>query len=72
MSPMKLYVGDVLKLRKGHPCGTSEWEVLRAGMDFRIKCRGCGRVIMLPRPELERSIKLVILSKGPADGAGSP
>jgi len=58
--PMKLNVGDIVELKKQHPCGSKEWEILRAGMDFRIKCKGCGHQVMLPRPKLEKSIKKVI------------
>jgi len=61
---MKYYVGDVVKLRKAHPCGGSEWEILRVGMDFRLKCLGCGRVVMLPRPDFEKSVKMVLGPKG--------
>jgi hypothetical protein len=62
---MKLYVGDVLKLKKIHPCGSDSWEILRAGMDFRIKCRLCGRVVLLPRAKLEKDIKEIISSNPP-------
>ncbi len=54
---MDINVGDTVKLKKGHPCGSFEWEVLRTGADFRIKCKGCGHQIMLPRKGLEKSIK---------------
>lgn len=54
------YVGDIVKMRKAHPCGSDEWEVLRTGMDFRIKCLGCGRLVMLPRPKFEKGVKAVI------------
>lgn len=59
---MKFVVGDIVKLRKVHPCGGTDWEVLRVGMDFRIKCLGCGRVIMLPRPDFEKSVKAIVMS----------
>lgn len=54
---MEIHVGDIVKLKKGHPCGSHEWEVLREGADFRIKCVGCGHQIMLPRKTLEKSVK---------------
>ncbi len=54
---MDINVGDTLKLKKGHPCGSKEWEVLRVGMDFRLKCTGCGHQIMIPRVQLEKNIK---------------
>jgi hypothetical protein len=59
---MKLYVGDVVELKKPHPCGGATWEILRVGMDFRIKCLTCGRSIMLPRVKLEKGIKRVVKS----------
>lgn len=62
--PMKLYVGDVLLLRKEHPCGSAEWQVTRTGMDFRIKCLGCGHSVMIPRVKLEKDIKTVVKSMG--------
>ena len=46
---MDYSVGDVVKLKKPHPCGSSEWEILRTGADFRLKCTGCGRQIMIAR-----------------------
>lgn len=58
----KFNVGDVVKLRKGHPCGSDEWEVMRTGMDFRIKCLGCGRQVWLPRPKFEKSVKTIVRS----------
>lgn len=57
---MDINVGDVLKLKKQHPCGSSLWEVLRVGMDFRLKCQGCGHQVMLPRKQVEKSIKQII------------
>lgn len=54
---MDIQVGDVVKLKKEHPCGSKEWEVLRIGADFRIKCAGCGHQVMLPRTQLEKNIK---------------
>lgn len=57
---MDIQVGDIVKLKKEHPCGSKEWEVLRSGIDFRIKCRGCGHQVMLPRASLEKSVKDVV------------
>lgn len=59
-------IGDIVFTKKQHPCGGHEWEVLRAGMDFRIKCLKCGRQIMLPRTKFEKSVKRVI-SRGPIE-----
>ena len=57
---MEINVGDVLKLKKQHPCGSKEWEVLRTGADFRIKCKGCGHQVMIARRRLEKSIKEIM------------
>lgn len=54
---MNVAVGDIIKLKKQHPCGSYEWEVLRVGIDFRLKCSGCGHQIMIPRKQVEKSIR---------------
>lgn len=54
---MDIQVGDIVKLKKQHPCGSHEWEVLRIGADFRVKCMGCEHQIMIPRKTLEKSVK---------------
>jgi len=50
-------VTDIIQLKKQHPCGSNEWEVLRIGADFRLKCIGCGHQIMVPRRLVEKNIK---------------
>ena len=50
-------VGDIIKLKKPHPCGSSEWEILRVGADFRLKCTGCGHHIMVARRLVEKNTK---------------
>ena len=52
-------VGDRLTLKKPHPCGSFEWEVLRVGADFRLKCAGCGHQIMSPRSQVEKRIRKI-------------
>ena len=54
---MNYEVGDIVKLKKQHPCGSSEWEILRVGADFRLKCLGCGHQIMLARKLVEKNTK---------------
>lgn len=56
---MKIEVGDVLNMKKSHPCGSDRWEVLRVGADFRLKCLGCGHQIMLKRAMAEKNTKSV-------------
>jgi len=57
--PMDIRTGDVLEMKKPHPCGSREWEVLRVGMDFKLRCLGCGHELMLPRSRAEKSVKRV-------------
>ena len=54
---MDIAVGDTILTRKRHPCGASSFEVLRVGMDFKIRCMGCGREVMLPRRRSRRTSK---------------
>lgn len=54
---MDIQVGDVVTLKKEHPCGSKEWEVLRIGADFRLKCLGCGRQIMIARKLVEKNVR---------------
>ena len=54
---MNFEVGDVVKLKKQHPCGSHEWEILRVGADFRLKCCGCGHQIMIARRIVEKNAK---------------
>lgn len=57
---MEIHVGDILKLKKPHPCGSHEWEVLRVGADFRLKCKGCSHQIMIARKLLEKNVKEIL------------
>lgn len=54
---MDVKVGDKLIMRKPHPCGSKEFSVLRIGMDFKLRCLGCGHEIMAPRIKIEKNIK---------------
>ena len=51
---MDVQVGDILVMKKEHPCGAKQWLVLRSGMDFRLRCTGCGHELMLPRSKAEK------------------
>lgn len=63
--PLQLVIGDVVELRKAHPCGSHEWTVTGLGADIRMRCNGCGRRILLPRRTLEKRLKRFV-SRGPA------
>ncbi len=54
---MDVQVGDILTMKKPHPCGSFEWEVLRTGADFKLRCRGCGHEVFGPRSKFEKRIK---------------
>ena len=56
---MDIQIGDVVTLKKQHPCGSKEWEVLRVGMDFRLKCMGCGHQVMIPRKQVEKNVRQI-------------
>lgn len=56
---MDIRLHDILTMKKNHPCGSRDWEVLRVGADFRLKCLGCGHEVMLPRSRAEKSIRSV-------------
>ena len=59
-------LGDIVKMRKPHPCGSSEWEVIRVGADIKIKCQGCGRIVMLDREVFQkRALKVVRPAQAP-------
>lgn len=53
-------LGNIVKMKKQHPCGSYEWEIIRMGMDIKIKCQGCGRIVMLPRSEFEKKMVKVM------------
>ena len=57
---MDVRVGDVLEMKKQHPCGGKNFTVLRTGIDFRIRCVNCGREVMVPRSKAEKNIKNIL------------
>ncbi|MEF9983833.1 MAG: DUF951 domain-containing protein [Oscillospiraceae bacterium] len=61
---MDVRVGDILIMKKNHPCGENKFLVLRSGMDFRIRCTNCSRELMVPRSKIEKNIKSIIRKDG--------
>ena len=53
-------LGDIVQMKKMHPCGTDKWEIIRVGADIKIKCTGCGRIVMLERAKFVKDIKKVL------------
>ena len=69
---VELRLGEVLRLKKRHPCGSEEWEVYRLGADVGLRCLGCGRPVLLPRSRLERHIRAVRPAEPSSSGRASP
>lgn len=59
MTDMEISVGDILVMKKAHPCGEKKWKVLRTGADIRMKCLGCGHELMTPRFKIEKNIRSI-------------
>lgn len=57
---MDVRVGDMIEMKKPHPCGNKIFQVTRVGMDFKIKCTNCGREVMVPRVKIEKNIKSIL------------
>ena len=53
-------LGDIVEMKKKHPCGVNRWEIVRMGADIKIKCTGCGRLIMMTRRDFEKRMKKVL------------
>ena len=62
---MDLHLHDKVELKKAHPCGSTHWEILRVGMDIKLKCLGCGQERMGPRSKAEKSIRRILTEEGP-------
>lgn len=56
-------LGDIVEMKKPHPCGTNKWEIIRVGADIKIKCVNCGRIIMLPRIKFVKGLKSILEKK---------
>jgi hypothetical protein len=67
--PQELRMGDVVQLRKPHPCGSFEWEIVRLGADIGLRCRGCRRRVLLARSVLEKRLKSFVSRGEPLDPA---
>jgi len=58
-------IGDIVKMKKKHPCGSDRWEITRTGIDFRLKCLGCEHSVMIPRAKFEKAVKEILEHKNP-------
>ena len=57
-------LGDIVQMKKQHPCGANEWEITRLGADIKIKCLNCGRTILIPRIDFNKKVKKIISQEG--------
>ena len=57
---MDIQTGDIVRLKKPHPCGSFTWQVLRTGADFRVRCEGCGHEVMISREKLEKRVRRIM------------
>ena len=64
MEEKKYMMGTILTMKKAHPCGANNWQIVRVGADIKIKCLNCGHVVMLPRIEFNKKIKKIISYSG--------
>lgn len=61
MEFVRYEVGDIVKMKKVHPCGADQWEITRTGIDFGLKCKGCGRFVMISRSKFEKAVKAIVV-----------
>ncbi len=59
MNEKEYNIGSIVTMKKGHPCGSNEWEIVRIGADIKIRCTNCNRVIMMPRIEFNKKLKKI-------------
>ncbi len=71
MERKQFELGDVVQMKKNHPCGSNEMEVIRMGMDIRIKCIGCQHSVLLPRSKFEKNMRKVIRSNSTVEKEGA-
>jgi len=64
VEPKRFSLGDIVRMRKPHPCGSYEWEITRLGADIKIRCQKCNRQVMLPRAKFERNVLKVLSQQG--------
>lgn len=62
---MVIHLGDLVQMRKAHPCGSDRWIITRTGADVKLRCEGCGREVMLDRPVFEKRVKKILMNAEP-------
>ena len=69
---MEIQLGDIVRMKKPHPCGGTDWEITRVGADVKLKCLTCGRVVMLERYVFEKRVKKLVRHAEEEERAGGP
>jgi len=69
--PMDLAIGDIVRLRKPHPCGGFEWRIVRVGADIGLRCLTCGHRVLTPRSKIEKRIRAIVSKAGEAEGTSN-
>lgn len=67
MNQKEFNIGDIVELKKQHPCGTNAWKVIRMGMDIRMKCTGCDHSVLVPRSQFEKRLKKILQKASPEE-----
>ena len=67
MNIVKVDMGDIVKMKKAHPCGSDRWEIVCTGMDIGLKCMGCGHRVLIPRPKCEKAFRGIVGKAGEAE-----
>lgn len=65
-------LGDIVQMKKPHACGTNRWEIIRLGADIKIRCLGCGHIVMLPRRDFTKKLKKVVQPAAEVDASQEP
>ncbi|KYZ75747.1 hypothetical protein AXX12_11100 [Anaerosporomusa subterranea] len=60
---VRYQIGDIVKTKKTHPCGSDLWEITRTGIDFGLKCQKCNHFVLMPRPKFEKAVKAIVSQK---------
>ncbi|WP_435923201.1 DUF951 domain-containing protein [Paenibacillus sp. DYY-L-2] len=71
MERKSFQLGDIVLMKKNHPCGSNEMEIIRMGMDIRIKCVGCKHSVLVPRAKFEKNMRKVLRSAAPENASQS-
>ncbi|MBX5465997.1 MAG: DUF951 domain-containing protein [Firmicutes bacterium] len=70
MVPVRYEVNQIVELKKPHPCGSTQWVILRTGIDFGLRCVGCGHRVLIPRSKFERAVRRIVALQAETSAPG--